>query len=149
MGQMREFWGRCHWMLRHRRWLRHVTLTHPLLSSPPHRAATLVRKTKGENKMGRSHPLRCGRQRWYGGNQGMGTRGRGCWRSLLRPPAPHTMQRTTVGHDTRHPPPRAPPPPTTLLTVTHFLPSRARCLLFLLGWTDLCMPLLDPTVGSV
>lgn len=121
-----------------------------LISSPsPRRAATLVRKTKGENKMGRNHPLRCGRQRWYGGNQGMGTRGWGAGEGHSRRPPPHHAVNHTRTRQSAHPP----PPLTTRhqqhSSLTHFLPSRARCFLLLLPWTDLCMPLLDPTVGSV
>lgn len=92
-----------------------MTFTNFLLSSSPRRAATLVRKTKGENKMGRNHPLRCGRQRWYGGNQGMGTRGELAKITAAAPPTrsePH--QDTTLGT----PPPHPSPPPTTLLSLT-------------------------------
>lgn len=46
----------------------------PAFLSSPYRAATLVRRTKGE-KRGRSHPLRCGRLSWYGGIQGKGDTG--------------------------------------------------------------------------
>lgn len=96
---------------------------------------------------------RRGRTKWGGtilwgaaDRDGMGGTGGGVhggrWRRS-EPPPPHHAVNTPV-HDTRHTPPAPHHHP-----FTHFLPSRARCLLFLLGWTDLCMPLLDPTVGSV
>lgn len=61
------------------------------------RAVTLVRKTKGENRRGRSHPLRCDRQRWYGGTRGRGHRG------VSGEAAPHAV--ITPGHHTQHTPP--------------------------------------------
>lgn len=100
------------------------------------RAATLVRKMKGENKMGRSHPLRCGRQRWYGGNQGIGDtggRGRvggGCRRRLpfAPPPRSEPQQDMTLGT----PPP--PPTPNTTNNTSHnhslfakWCPSHSSC----------------------
>lgn len=60
------------------------------------RAATLVRRMKGENRRGRSHPLRCGRQRWYGGTRGRGHRG------VSGEAAPQAM--TTPRHTAAHPP---------------------------------------------
>lgn len=41
----------------------------------PFRAVTLVRRTKGEIRRGRSQPLRCNRQNWYGGTRGRETGG--------------------------------------------------------------------------
>lgn len=81
-----------------------VTFTFPSLC----RAATLVRRTKGENRRGRSHPLRCGRQRWYGGTRGGDTGG------VSGEAAPHAV--TTPGHHTLH----IPPPHTHLVTTFLF-----------------------------
>lgn len=95
-----------------------------------------MRRTKGENRRGRSHPLRCDRQRWYGG-----TRGREAGESAEKQLPTHWV--TTPWHHTRH------IPPTPLLLHFSFFPflSSFRKLTprvyFLLWWTDLCMPFLD------
>ena len=61
----------------------------------PFRAATLVRRTKGENRRGKSHPLRCDRQRWYGG-----TRGRETGESAAK----QLLTRDTTSSHSAHPP---------------------------------------------
>lgn len=101
------------------------------------RAVTLVRKTKGENRRGRSHPLRCDRQRWYGGTRGRGHRG------VSGEAAPHAV--ITPGHHTQHTPPN---PPllqhfSFFLFLSFLTSSLTPLVYFLLWWTDLCMPLLD------
>lgn len=97
------------------------------------RAATLVRRTKGENRRGRSQPLRCGRQRWYGGTRG-GETGESAEKQLP------THRVATPWHHTEH------TPPTQLLPqhiALFLLRSLTPLVYFLQWWTDLCMPLLD------
>lgn len=106
------------------------------------RAVTLVRKTKGENRRGRSHPLRCDRQRWYGGTRGRGHRG------VSGEAAPHAV--ITPGHHTQHTPPN---PPllqhfSFFLFLSFLTSSLTPLVYFLLWWTDLCMPLLDSSHQS-
>lgn len=112
-----------------------VTFTFPSLC----RAATLVRRTKGENRRGRSHPLRCGRQRWYGGTRGGDTGG------VSGEAAPHAV--TTPGHHTLHIPPHTHTPCHNIsffsdLFLSFLTSSLTPVVYFLLWWTDLCMPLL-------
>lgn len=104
------------------------------LFTSPSRAATLVRRTKGESRRGRSRPLRCDRQRRYGGAWGRET-----GEPTEKPLPTHWV--TTPSQHTPHTPPAA----TVSLPVFFFslLALTPLCLIFLLRWTDLCMPLLD------
>lgn len=95
------------------------------------RAATLVRRTKGENRRGRSLPLRCDRQRWYGGTRGRGHRG------VSGEATPHAV--TTPGHHTRHTPPHQPRHHIHLLPLPVFSQSLTYTTYSLQWWTDLCM----------
>lgn len=100
--------------------------------SPPFRAVILVRRTKGENRRGRSHPLRCDRQRWYGGTRGRETGG------VSGEAAPYALSDHTKTSHSAH-------PPDTPLLLQHFrrFSRSLTSLVYFLLWTDLCMPFLD------
>lgn len=102
----------------------------------PCRAATLVRRTKGERRGARSHPLRCDRQRWYGGAWGWGHGSQRSQQLQLQ-----LLPRT----EWTRPEPLHPAHSMTLAVSLILFSVSTSPSLFVqyLLWTDLCTPLLD------